>query len=165
MIDDLVEKYGKIDVIEKYLGRVQKDIAEHIDIFKPSQKQKVSQQPVNTQMQYKIAKEKTFKKYYSYKILKDCYMLGLIGVVALITILTLSLLITRVATIALTMAGLSEDTACFQARSAFTGTGFTTKESEEEVINHPVRRRQGAAGDVKHDQAKAEQKKANGGTG
>jgi hypothetical protein len=36
--------------------------------------------------------------------------------------------------------GLPEDVARFQARSAFTGAGFTTSESET-VVNHPLRRR------------------------
>jgi len=67
-------------------------------------------------------------------------MAGIIGVIALITVLGLSLLITRVATVALTMTGLSQEAARFQARSAFTGTGFTTHEAEN-VVNHPVRRR------------------------
>ncbi|MBN2105154.1 TrkA C-terminal domain-containing protein [bacterium] len=66
-------------------------------------------------------------------------MIGLIGIIALITILALSMLITRLATIALTSTGLSEDAARFQARSAFTGTGFTTREAET-VVDHPVRR-------------------------
>jgi hypothetical protein len=67
-------------------------------------------------------------------------MAGIIGVIALLTVLGLSLIITRVATIALTMTGLSQEAAHFQARSAFTGTGFTTSEAES-VVNHPVRRR------------------------
>jgi hypothetical protein len=66
--------------------------------------------------------------------------MGLIGIVALLTVLGLSLVITRVATVALTMTGLSEEAARFQARSAFTGTGFTSRETES-VMNHPVRRR------------------------
>lgn len=66
--------------------------------------------------------------------------LGFIGIVALLTILTLSLVITRIATVALAMTGLSREAARFQARSAFTGTGFTTRETEA-VVNHPVRRR------------------------
>ena len=53
---------------------------------------------------------------------------------------TLSLLITRIATEALTLTGLSRTSASFQARSAFTGSGFTTSESEA-VVEHPVRRR------------------------
>ena len=62
---------------------------------------------------------------------------------ALISVLmavTLSLLITRIAAEALTLTGLSYASASFQARSAFTGAGFTTAESES-VVEHPVRRR------------------------
>ncbi|MBN1629152.1 MAG: TrkA C-terminal domain-containing protein [Thermoleophilia bacterium] len=51
-----------------------------------------------------------------------------------------SILVTRVAAVALIHTGLTKESARFQARSAFTGTGFTTKESEM-VVNHPVRRR------------------------
>lgn len=53
---------------------------------------------------------------------------------------TLSLLVTRIAAEALTLTGLSRTSASFQARSAFTGAGFTTTESEA-VVKHPVRRR------------------------
>lgn len=62
------------------------------------------------------------------------------GVVLLLVVAALSLLITRVATIALTETGLARPTARFQARSALTGVGFTTTESEA-VVAHPVRRR------------------------
>jgi hypothetical protein len=64
----------------------------------------------------------------------------IVGILTLLTVLSLSLVITRVATVALTLTGLSEEAARFQARSAFTGTGFTTAESEQ-VVNNPVRRR------------------------
>ena len=64
----------------------------------------------------------------------------MIAVVSLLIVLTLLLLITRVATVALTLTGLSSESARFQARSAFSGVGFTTSESEA-VVNHPVRRR------------------------
>lgn len=64
----------------------------------------------------------------------------MIPIVSLLVVLTLSLLVTRVATVALTMTGLSEDLARFQARSAFTGCGYSTSETER-VIEHPVRRR------------------------
>lgn len=67
-------------------------------------------------------------------------MIGIIGIIALLTVLTLSLIITRIATIALSLTGLSWETSRFQARSALTGTGFTTAETEK-VVNHPVRRR------------------------
>lgn len=67
-------------------------------------------------------------------------MIGVIGIIALFTVLFLSLLITRLASVALTLTGLSSEAARFQARSAFTGTGFTTGEAEK-VVDHPVRRR------------------------
>jgi hypothetical protein len=62
------------------------------------------------------------------------------AVLTLLFILTLSILITRIATVALTHTGLSHESARFQARSAFTGVGFTTHEAER-VVAHPVRRR------------------------
>ena len=62
------------------------------------------------------------------------------AVVALIVVVTLGLLVTRVATVALTMTGMTLQHARFQARSAFTGTGFTTSEAEA-VVGHPARRR------------------------
>ncbi|MCB2215844.1 MAG: TrkA C-terminal domain-containing protein [Desulfobulbaceae bacterium] len=64
----------------------------------------------------------------------------MLSVITLLVVLTLSILVTRVATVALTHTGLSKESAKFQARSAFTGVGFTTDESEK-VVNHPVRRR------------------------
>ena len=66
-------------------------------------------------------------------------MVGIVGIIASLTVLGLSLIITRIATTALNLTGLSWEAAKFQARSAFTGTGFTTSESER-VVNHPVRR-------------------------
>ena len=57
----------------------------------------------------------------------------------LFAILT-SFLVVRAAGIALMMTGLEKKKARFQALSAFSGTGFTTKEAEL-VINHPVRRK------------------------
>ncbi len=64
----------------------------------------------------------------------------MIGVLSLLVALTLSMLITRVAALALMFTGLSREAAKFQARSAFTGVGYTTHESEG-IVNHPVRRR------------------------
>ena len=57
------------------------------------------------------------------------------AVVSLIVVATLGLIVTRVATVALTMTGMTLQHARFQARSAFTGTGFTTSEAEA-VVNH-----------------------------
>ncbi|MCD6142157.1 TrkA C-terminal domain-containing protein [Candidatus Bipolaricaulota bacterium] len=62
------------------------------------------------------------------------------AIISLLIVVALSLLITRVATVALTLTGMSREAARFQARSAFSGVGFTTKESEQ-VVQHPVRRR------------------------
>lgn len=64
----------------------------------------------------------------------------MVSIVTLLIVLTLSILLTRIATVALTHTGLSREAAKFQARSAFTGVGFTTSESEK-VVSHPVRRR------------------------
>jgi len=64
----------------------------------------------------------------------------MIEVFSLLIVLMMSLIITRVATVALTLTGMSQPAARFQARSALTGAGFTTSESER-VVNHPVRRR------------------------
>ncbi len=62
------------------------------------------------------------------------------AIVALLVIVTVSLLVTRIGAVALALTGLSPEVARFQARSAFTGVGFTTTESET-LVNHPVRRR------------------------
>ncbi len=62
------------------------------------------------------------------------------AVYSLLVILALSFLITRMATAALTLTGISEDLAKLQSISAFTGVGFTTQESER-IVQHPVRRR------------------------
>jgi hypothetical protein len=57
----------------------------------------------------------------------------------LITIF-ISFLVVRAAGVVLMMTGMEWKRARFQALSAFSGTGFTTKESES-VINHPTRRK------------------------
>jgi hypothetical protein len=62
------------------------------------------------------------------------------AVLSLLVVILVSMVITRIATIALTATGLSRESARFQARSALTGAGFTTSESES-VVRHPVRRR------------------------
>lgn len=62
------------------------------------------------------------------------------AVVSLLAALAISLLITRVATMVLMLTGMSREAARFQARSALTGCGYTTSESES-IVNHPVRRR------------------------
>lgn len=62
------------------------------------------------------------------------------AIITLLCVLSISLFVTRVASVALAHTGLSRESARFQARSAFTGVGFTTNESER-VVDHPVRRR------------------------
>lgn len=64
----------------------------------------------------------------------------MVAISSLLLIIALSLLITRVATVILVATGMSKSSARFQARSAFTGAGFTTSESER-VVDHPLRRR------------------------
>jgi hypothetical protein len=55
-------------------------------------------------------------------------------------LLSFSVFVIRVASVALRLTGLTDASARFQALSAFTGTGFTTNESET-IVNYPVRRR------------------------
>lgn len=64
----------------------------------------------------------------------------MIAAITLFLVVSLSALITKIATIALVHTGLSTDSAKFQSRSAYTGVGFSTSESEK-IMNHPVRRR------------------------
>jgi K+/H+ antiporter YhaU regulatory subunit KhtT len=63
-----------------------------------------------------------------------------LAVATVVVAVLVSLLIARVATVAFVLTGLSRDAARFQARSALSGTGFTTSEAEG-VVDHPVRRR------------------------
>ena len=64
----------------------------------------------------------------------------MIELLALLIIISVSLVLVRAGAIALEKTGLSRQSAQFQSQSAFMLVGFTTKESEH-VINHPVRRR------------------------
>ncbi|MEO8772759.1 MAG: TrkA C-terminal domain-containing protein [Gelidibacter sp.] len=64
----------------------------------------------------------------------------MIAAITLFLVVSLSALITKIATIALVHTGLSTESAKFQARSAYTGVGFSTSESEK-IMNHPVRRK------------------------
>jgi len=64
----------------------------------------------------------------------------MVAVISLLLVLGISVILIRVAAVALETTGLSRDAARFQARSAFTGVGFTTSEAENIVV-HPVRRR------------------------
>jgi hypothetical protein len=64
----------------------------------------------------------------------------MIPVISVLFVATLSVVVIRVATVALVHTGMGREAARFQARSAFTGVGFTTSEAES-VVTHPVRRR------------------------
>ncbi len=64
----------------------------------------------------------------------------MLAIISLLLALTLSLILIRIATLAMIHTGMSEDMARFQTLSAFTGAGFTTRESES-ITTHPVRRR------------------------
>lgn len=67
-------------------------------------------------------------------------MSGIYFLIPLLLTVLVSYLIVRGGAIALRLTGLDEKRARFQALSAFSGTGFTTRESER-VVNHPTRRR------------------------
>jgi len=60
--------------------------------------------------------------------------------VPILAIIVVYLLVCRVGTIMLTMTGMDQPTAQFQALSALTGTGFTTRASEM-IVGHEMRRR------------------------
>lgn len=64
----------------------------------------------------------------------------MVAIATLLVVVTVTLIVNRVGTIALTTTGLSTEVAHFQARSALLGVGYTTSESDL-VVNHPVRRR------------------------
>ncbi len=59
---------------------------------------------------------------------------------SIFVLLSISVFIMRIASVALRLTGMAEDSARFQALSAFTGTGFTTSEAEV-IVNYPLRRR------------------------
>lgn len=62
------------------------------------------------------------------------------GIVLIIVVVFVSVVIRKVAAVALQLTGLDKPTANFQALSALTGTGFTTREAEL-VTNNPMRRK------------------------
>lgn len=64
----------------------------------------------------------------------------MIALLSLLLVVAISILIVRIASAALVLTGLTKESARFQARSALSGTGFTTEEAEH-VVRHPVRRR------------------------
>lgn len=62
------------------------------------------------------------------------------AVATFLVVAVITLAFTQLATGALIATGVPPEIAAFQARSAFSGAGFTTTEAEN-VVNHPARRR------------------------
>jgi hypothetical protein len=62
------------------------------------------------------------------------------SILLLLIFISVSYLIVQGGAIALEMTGLEKSMARFQSLSAFSGTGFTTREAET-VVNHPLRRK------------------------
>jgi hypothetical protein len=67
-------------------------------------------------------------------------MEGLYFLAPTLLAILISMLFVRAGAIALMMTGMHYEQAKFQALSAFTSTGFTTREAEK-VVNHPTRRK------------------------
>lgn len=64
----------------------------------------------------------------------------MVALIIFLVVVSVSILVTRIAAVAFVHTGLSVEAARFQARSAFSGVGFTTAEAES-VVDHPVRRK------------------------
>lgn len=67
-------------------------------------------------------------------------MTGIYYLLPTLILVAISLLVVRAGAIALMMTGMNYEKAKFQALSAFTGTGFTTREAER-VVNNARRRK------------------------
>ena len=67
-------------------------------------------------------------------------MTNIVFAIPVILVIAISAFVVKIATVALKMTGLDEKKAYFQAMSAFTGTGFTTKESET-ILENDIRRK------------------------
>jgi hypothetical protein len=63
-----------------------------------------------------------------------------VAVVLLLMVVSISALFVRISAFSLELTGIPWEQAKFQALSAFTNAGFTTRESEA-IVQHPVRRR------------------------
>lgn len=67
-------------------------------------------------------------------------MENIIYLIPVVLVVVVSVFVVRIATVALKMTGMEEKKAHFQALSAFTGTGFTTKDSEI-IFQDDIRRK------------------------
>ncbi|MDD4957151.1 MAG: hypothetical protein PHH49_03330 [Candidatus Omnitrophica bacterium] len=65
--------------------------------------------------------------------------MSLIFVIPVIVVIIISALIVKITSVALNLTGLEKHKAFFQTLSAFTGTGFTTRDSEL-IVNNNIRR-------------------------
>ena len=65
---------------------------------------------------------------------------AMIAATSLFAIVTIGVLVSRLGALAFVATCVPTEVARFQARSALTGVGFTTSESES-LVSHPVRRR------------------------
>lgn len=63
-----------------------------------------------------------------------------VGIVILFVTIMAAMIVVRIGGIALELTGVEHSVARFQALSAFTGTGFTTREAEQ-IVDYPERRR------------------------
>lgn len=64
----------------------------------------------------------------------------MIAIALLLVAIGLSLIITRTAAVMLELTGMSRDSARFQARAAYCGVGYASRESDG-IVEHPLRRR------------------------
>jgi hypothetical protein len=67
-------------------------------------------------------------------------LVGMYAVATFLVVAVFTMIFGRLTTGALIATGVPPDTASFQARSALSGSGFTTTEAET-VVNHPTRRK------------------------
>jgi hypothetical protein len=65
---------------------------------------------------------------------------SMLAILSVIAVVIVSMLINRVATIALALTGMPREEARFQARAAMSGVGLTTR-NPDDIVSHPVRRR------------------------
>lgn len=66
--------------------------------------------------------------------------MSLIYAIPVVVVIVISVFIVKIASVALNLTGLDQKRSFFQALSAFTGTGFTTRDSEL-VVGNDIRRR------------------------
>ena len=71
---------------------------------------------------------------------RACEDAAMYAVATFLVVAVITVAFTKLATGALIATGVPPESAAFQARSAFSGAGFTTTEAEN-VVNHRVRRR------------------------